>query len=84
MKRATRPSTRHTYDPSEHPQPPQPSQDEIGAMADRVMAGEVVVAPFENGVFVLLMIELGLRGWFKARMAAPFTIVVAKENEHGQ
>lgn len=79
MKRATRPA-RHTYDPAEHPQPPAPDQDEISAMADRVMSGQVVVAPFENGVFVALLAELNMRGWFKVRMDAPFTVKV-KEGE---
>lgn len=86
MKRATRPA-RHTYDPDEHPQPPEPSKDEIDALADRVMAGEIVVTPFENGVFVMVMIELGMRGWFRVersereKMAAPFTIKVEERME---
>lgn len=85
MKHTANP--RQTYDPAQHPQPPEPSRNEISAMADRVMAGGVVVAPFDNGVFVLVMIELGMRGWFRVersereKLAEPFTIKVSERRE---
>lgn len=81
MKHTTTP--RHPYDPAEHPDQPAPDASAINALANLVIAGQIVSASLNDGTYIALMQELRQRGYELdshteiEKQAAPWTFRVA-------